>query len=50
KGIWRGFRHAEIAEILGITPGSSKSLLHRSRVILRKKLKGIWRRNGPTPV
>ena len=46
----QGFRHAEIAEILGITPGSSKSLLHRSRVILRKKLKGIRRRNGPTPV
>lgn len=46
----QGFRHAEIAEILGITAGSSKSLLHRSRVILRKKLKGIWRRNGPTPV
>jgi RNA polymerase sigma-70 factor (ECF subfamily) len=46
----QGFRHAEIAEILGITPGSSKSLLHRSRVILRKKLEGIRRRNDPTPV
>lgn len=46
----QGFRHAEIAEILGITAGSSKSLLHRSRVILRKKLKGIRRRNGPTSV
>jgi RNA polymerase sigma-70 factor (ECF subfamily) len=46
----QGFHHAEIAEILGITPGSSKSLLHRSRVILRKKLDGIWRKNDPTPV
>lgn len=46
----QGFHHAEIAEILGITPGSSKSLLHRSRVILRKKLKGIRRQNGPTSV
>jgi RNA polymerase sigma-70 factor (ECF subfamily) len=46
----QGFRHAEIGEILGITAGSSKSLLHRSRGILREKLKGIRRSNGPTPV
>jgi len=46
----QGFRHAEIAEILKITPGSSKSLLHRSRRILREKLQGIWRKNGKTPV
>jgi len=39
----QGFRHAEIAEILKITPGSSKSLLHRSRSILRKKLEGLRR-------
>ncbi|MBD3285708.1 sigma-70 family RNA polymerase sigma factor [candidate division WOR-3 bacterium] len=39
----QGFRHAEIAEILNITPGSSKSLLHRSRSILRKKLEGLRR-------
>lgn len=46
----QGFQHVEIAEILGITAGSSKSLLHRSRVILRKKLQGIRRHNGSTPV
>lgn len=46
----QGFRHAEIAQILAITPGSSKSLLHRSRVILRKRLKGIRRRDGSSPV
>lgn len=39
----QGFRHAEIATILNITAGSSKSLLHRSRTILRKKLRGFRR-------
>ncbi|MBN2378988.1 RNA polymerase sigma factor [candidate division WOR-3 bacterium] len=39
----QGFHHAEIAEILKITPGSSKSLLHRSRSILRKKLEVLRR-------
>lgn len=41
-----GFRHAEIAEILNITAGSSKSLLHRSRSILREKLQDVWRSHG----
>lgn len=41
----QGFRHAEIGKILNITPGSSKSLLHRSRRILRDKLKDFWRKD-----
>ncbi len=39
----QGFRHAEIADILKITPGSSKSLLHRSRKLLREKLADVRR-------
>ncbi len=46
----QGFCHEEISKILKITPGSSKSLLHRSRMALRKKLKDIWRLDEPTPV
>lgn len=46
----QGFSHEEISDILKITPGSSKSLLHRSRMALRKKLKEVWRLDEPTPV
>lgn len=34
----QGLKHAEIAETLGITEGASKSLLHRARAQLRKRL------------
>lgn len=34
----QGLKHAEIAKVLGITVGTSKSLLHRARAQLRKKL------------
>lgn len=33
-----GYRHAEIAGMLGITPGTSKSQLHRARSLLREAL------------
>lgn len=33
-----GYRHDEIADLLGIAPGTSKSQLHRARMILRKAL------------
>lgn len=33
-----GYRHAEIAALLGITPGTSKSQLHRARSLLRETL------------
>ncbi len=33
-----GFKHGEIAEIMGITSGTSKSQLHRARMILRDYL------------
>jgi RNA polymerase sigma-70 factor (ECF subfamily) len=33
-----GFKHDEIAEMLGITSGTSKSQLHRARMILRDYL------------
>ena len=33
-----GYRHAEIAGMLGITPGTSKSQLHRARMLLREAL------------
>jgi RNA polymerase sigma-70 factor (ECF subfamily) len=33
-----GYRHEEIAEMLGIQPGTSKSQLHRARMLLRAQL------------
>lgn len=33
-----GFRHEEIAELLGITSGGSKAQLHRARFLLREAL------------
>ena len=35
-----GYPHAEIAEMTGISPGTSKSQLHRARKILREYLNG----------
>jgi len=34
----QGLKHEEIAKILGITDGASKSQLHRARAFLRKEL------------
>ena len=34
----QGFRHEEIARLLGIVPGTSKSQLHHARMALRKYL------------
>lgn len=34
----QGYKHREIAEIVGITAGTSKSQLHRARMILREHL------------
>jgi RNA polymerase sigma-70 factor (ECF subfamily) len=36
-----GYEHAEIAELLGCSEGTSKSQLHRARMKLRKLLKDI---------
>ena len=33
-----GYPHAEIGEMMGISPGTSKSQLHRARMILRDYL------------
>lgn len=33
-----GYKHQEIARMLGITPGTSKSQLHRARMLLREHL------------
>ena len=33
-----GFRHEEIAEMLGVTSGGSKAQLHRARLLLREAL------------
>ncbi len=33
-----GYRHAEIARLLGIAPGTSKAQLHRARQLLREAL------------
>jgi RNA polymerase sigma-70 factor (ECF subfamily) len=33
-----GYKHEEIAEILGVTVGGSKAKLHRARVLLREAL------------
>ncbi|MFL5540856.1 MAG: RNA polymerase sigma factor [Longimicrobiaceae bacterium] len=34
-----GYRHEEIAELLGVSVGTSKSQLHRARMILREHLR-----------
>ena len=39
-----GFRHEEIAEIIGCSPGNSRSQLSRGRLALREKLKPELRR------
>lgn len=33
-----GYKHDEIAELLGVDPGTSRSQLHRARMLLRKVL------------
>jgi RNA polymerase sigma-70 factor (ECF subfamily) len=33
-----GYRHEEIADLLGIVPGTSKSQLHHARMALRRHL------------
>jgi RNA polymerase sigma-70 factor (ECF subfamily) len=33
-----GFKHHEIAELLGVAPGTSKAQLHRARMSLRRQL------------
>ena len=33
-----GYKHDEIAELLGVDPGTSRSQLHRARMLLRKAL------------
>lgn len=35
-----GYPHAEIAQLMGISLGTSKSQLHRARMMLREHLKG----------
>jgi RNA polymerase sigma-70 factor (ECF subfamily) len=35
-----GYRHKEIAELMGISVGTSKSQLHRARMLLRRRLDG----------
>jgi RNA polymerase sigma-70 factor (ECF subfamily) len=33
-----GYKHEEIGELLGVSPGTSKSQLHRARQTLRRHL------------
>jgi RNA polymerase sigma-70 factor (ECF subfamily) len=33
-----GYKHEEIAEMLGVTAGACKAQLHRARLLLRKRL------------
>jgi RNA polymerase sigma-70 factor (ECF subfamily) len=35
-----GYRHKEVAELMGISVGTSKSQLHRARMLLRRRLDG----------
>lgn len=41
--IVEGYGHAEIAEMLGITEGTSKSQLSRARVLLQEELKKVMK-------
>lgn len=44
----QGLKHSEIARVLGITEGASKSLLHRARAQLRQRLRPYvkdWQRH-----
>jgi RNA polymerase sigma-70 factor (ECF subfamily) len=34
----QGFKHEDIAELLGVTSGGSKAQLHRARMLLREAL------------
>ncbi len=34
-----GYKHQEIADLLGISPGTSKAQLHRARMMLRRHLR-----------
>ena len=34
-----GYKHSEIAALLGISAGTSKAQLHRARMMLRKHLR-----------
>jgi RNA polymerase sigma-70 factor (ECF subfamily) len=34
-----GYRHDDIADLLGVDPGTSRSQLHRARMLLRKQLR-----------
>jgi RNA polymerase sigma-70 factor (ECF subfamily) len=43
-----GLEHQEIAELMGIAEGTSKSQLHRARLLLREKLKPQVRTGGMT--
>jgi RNA polymerase sigma-70 factor (ECF subfamily) len=41
-----GYTHQEIAEFLGVEPGTSKSQLSRARVLLRRALDPMGERHG----
>ena len=43
----QGYKHHEIATLLGLSPGTSKAQLHRARMILRRYLKPGRRSPGP---
>ena len=36
-----GYKHREIAELLGVTAGTSKRQLHRARMLMRRHLGGL---------
>jgi RNA polymerase sigma-70 factor (ECF subfamily) len=45
-----GYKHQEIASLLGISTGTSKAQLHRARMMLRRHLRAAphpWRRQAP---
>jgi RNA polymerase sigma factor (sigma-70 family) len=43
-----GYNHKEIGEMMGITEGTSKSNLSRARIILREKIKLLYKIPGET--
>lgn len=43
-----GYSHKEIAEMLGITDGTSKSNLARARMILKEKIEALQGNSIPT--